>query len=143
MLLAVAVRAPGREVGEEVRDVAAVRLDRAHAARARQEHPVLQQVGAVGVERVARQPALELEVGEEVEHERLEARLDRGLGLGWPDCDGHAEVVLPAGGASLPLHARVRAASAAWTCASSQATISAMISGSCSGSLRISWRSPS
>ncbi len=32
----------------------------------------LQQVGAVGLERVARQAALELEVGEEVEHEVLE-----------------------------------------------------------------------
>ena len=41
----------------------------------------LQQVGAVGLERVARQAALELEVGEEVEHEVLE-RL--GSGRRWP-----------------------------------------------------------
>jgi hypothetical protein len=34
--------------------------------------PELQQVRAVGLERVARQPALELEVGEEVEHVVLE-----------------------------------------------------------------------
>ena len=35
--------------------------------------PVLQQVGAVGVERVAREPTLELQVGEKVEHQALEA----------------------------------------------------------------------
>ena len=52
-----------------------------------EELAVLEQVGAVGVERVAREAALQLQVGEEVEDEALEAgrRLpERGL-----DCDGH------------------------------------------------------
>ena len=43
---------------------------------------VLQQVGPVGLERVARQPALELEVGEEVEHVVLVRARDRRAGDG-------------------------------------------------------------
>ena len=43
----------------------------------------LQQIGAVGLQRVARQASLELEVGEEVEHQLLE-RARRGGG----DCHG-------------------------------------------------------
>ena len=44
----------------------------ASASRPLQVRAVLQQVRAVGLERVAREPALELEVGEEVEQEVLE-----------------------------------------------------------------------
>ena len=53
---------------------------------------VLEQVGAVGVERVAREAALQLQVGEEVEDQALEA----GVGAGpapargrWLDRDRH------------------------------------------------------
>ncbi len=52
----------------------------------------LQEVGAVGVQRVAREPALELEVGEEVEHEAREAAIDAALhggGQGGLDGDRH------------------------------------------------------
>ena len=52
---------------------------------------VLVQVGAVGVERVAREAALQLQVGEEVEDEPLEA----GLGARWIG-DDHGGGVLPA-----------------------------------------------
>ena len=49
-----------------------------------EEAPELEQVAAVRLERVARQAALELEVGEEVEHEVLV-----GTGV-WERCDsGH------------------------------------------------------
>ena len=47
---------------------------------------VLEQVGAVGVERVAGEAALQLQVGEEVEDEALEAGVGCRAGL---DCDGH------------------------------------------------------
>ena len=40
-----------------------------------QEGPELQQVGAVGLERVARQAPLELQVGQEVEHQLLDPGL--------------------------------------------------------------------
>ena len=58
-------------------------LERGHPA-ALQEAAELQEIRAIGLERVARQSALELEVGQEVEEQMLEAVLDRGLG----DC-GH------------------------------------------------------
>ena len=50
-----------------------------------EETAELEQVRAVGLERVARQPALEFEVGEEVQHQVLEGlqlrgALDRGHG---------------------------------------------------------------
>ena len=48
-----------------------LRPQRVHLAPA-QELPELQQVRAVGLQRVARQAPLELEVGEELEHERLD-----------------------------------------------------------------------
>jgi hypothetical protein len=52
-----------------------------------QEPPVLEQVGAVGLERVARQAALELEVGEEIEQQVLERARCDGLGdRGDTDC---------------------------------------------------------
>ena len=50
----------------------------------------LLQVGAVGIERVARETALELEVGEEVEHEVL---VWVGVDLG----DGHLPTAFAAG----------------------------------------------
>ena len=42
------------------------------AARPLQVGAQLEQVGAIGLERVAREPPLELQIGEEVEHEVLE-----------------------------------------------------------------------
>ena len=65
-----------RQAGEEVADVAGARIDRRHIALG-EKAPELQQVGAVCLECVAREAALELEVGEEVEHEVLEAHPDR------------------------------------------------------------------
>jgi hypothetical protein len=74
---AVSLRVRGdsrRQVGEEVSDVGA--LDRGRGAPAgADEGAELQEVGPVGVEGVAGQSALELEVGEEVEHQRLEMRV--------------------------------------------------------------------
>ncbi len=59
---------------------------------------VLVQVGAVGVERVAREAALQLQVGEEVEDEPLEA----GLGADRGRCgDWHGGGVLPAAPSTL------------------------------------------
>ena len=59
------------ERGEEVGEVRAGGIRRVGVPLV-EEGAELEQVGAVGGERVARQPALELEVGEEVEDERLE-----------------------------------------------------------------------
>ncbi len=59
----------GGELREERGEVAVGGVERAHPAAA-QERPELQQVGAVRLERVAREPPLELEKGEEVERER-------------------------------------------------------------------------
>ena len=61
-------------------------------AVAHEEVAELQEVGAVGLERVARQPPLELEVGEEVEHVMLEALRCRCCGG-----DGHVRVFAAAG----------------------------------------------
>ena len=80
-LLPVRGRPAGREVGEEVGDVGPLDLRRAAAPR-REEHAELEQIGAVGVERVPREPALELQIGQEVEDQRLEPRLDLPL-LAW------------------------------------------------------------
>src|SRR5206468_1660558 len=60
-----------RQVGEEVGHVGARGGDWRHVARV-EEAAVLEQVGAVGLERVARQPALELQVRQEIEHQVLE-----------------------------------------------------------------------
>ena len=49
-----------------------------------QEAAVLQQVGAVRLERVAGEPALELEIGEEVEHQVLEPRSRPPAFRSWP-----------------------------------------------------------
>jgi len=66
-----------REAGEEVGDVGARRVHRRLPARV-QEAPELEQVRAVGLERVARQAALELEVREEVQHQVLETAATAG-----------------------------------------------------------------
>src|SRR5919109_1135501 len=68
----------GREFREEIGDVAGPRLERGQVA-AREEAAELEQVGPVRLERVAGESALEFEVGEEVEHEVLEALLCEGL----------------------------------------------------------------
>ena len=62
----------GREVGEELGDVGRPHRERVGFVRG-EELAVLEQVGAVGVQRVAREAALQLQVGEEVEDEALEA----------------------------------------------------------------------
>ena len=59
------------ELGHEGGEVGVLELERV-LARLLQVRAELQQVRAVGLERVAGEPALELEVGEEVEHEVLE-----------------------------------------------------------------------
>ncbi len=60
-----------RQLGQKRGKVAVAGLDGAQAA-AVQELAEREQVRAVGVERVARQPPLELEIGEKVEEEMLE-----------------------------------------------------------------------
>ena len=62
----------GGEVGEELGDVGRPHRERVGFVRG-EEFPVLEQVGAVGVQRVAREAPLQLQVGEEVEDEALEA----------------------------------------------------------------------
>jgi hypothetical protein len=71
-------RTPPRQALEEIGDVACLGVERGQFALL-QEAPELQQVRAVRIEGVTRQPALKLQVGEEVEHEVLEATLDDGL----------------------------------------------------------------
>src|SRR5215211_7787551 len=61
-----------REVGQEVGYVSAGRGERLGLARG-EKAPELQKVAAVCLEGVARQTALELQVGQEVEHEVLES----------------------------------------------------------------------
>ena len=83
---------PGRQVGEEVGDIGPLRL-RGAAVALGQEGPVLEQIGPIGRERVASQATLELQVREEVEHQRLEARLDRASALlAAADRDRHARL---------------------------------------------------
>src|SRR5262249_18048690 len=64
----------GRELAEEGGNVGVLGADGVRSAP-RKERPVLQQVRAVRLERVARKAALELEVAEEVEHLVLERLL--------------------------------------------------------------------
>ena len=85
----------GRQVGEEVCDVGRPRLQRVEAVGG-EVLPVLEEVGAVGVQGVAGEAALQLQVGEEVEDQALEAGVGTGAGGGRgrrrrPDCDCHAE----------------------------------------------------
>jgi hypothetical protein len=98
--LALAAR---RELGDELGEPGVVELQRI-AARALQPLAELQEVGAVGLERVAREPALELEVGEEVEDEVLEGLDGDGHGTGFAaaaaspcECNGSFR---PGGGAA-------------------------------------------
>src|SRR5205823_14787750 len=56
---------PGAELRDEVRELVVADLQRREVVL-RQPGPELLEVGAVGLQRVARQAALELEVGEEV-----------------------------------------------------------------------------
>ena len=81
-----ALRPAGGELGEKARELGVAERRRVVAV-AHEEVAELQEVGAVGLERVARQPALELEVGEEVEHVVLEALRCRCCGG-----DGHGRV---------------------------------------------------
>ena len=68
----------GRQLGEEVGDVGRAAPSSASSVVRGEELAVLEQVGAVGVQRVAREAALQLQVGEEVEDEALEARVGAG-----------------------------------------------------------------
>ena len=72
---------PRRQLGEEVGDVGAARLQRIPFVGG-EVFPVLEQVGAVGVEGVAGEAPLQLQVGEEVEDEGLEAGLGARFGRG-------------------------------------------------------------
>ena len=102
---AAAPRRPRRARDRNAGELAVLGGER-RRCRGGQERAELQQVRAVGLERVARQPALELEVGEEVEHVVLERPRLRG------GVDGHgAEFAVPADAAS-PVQRRVRAAGA-------------------------------
>ena len=85
-----AVAVPLGHVGQEVGEIA--RLGRGRIAIALGEETAeLEQVGAVRSERVARQPALELEVGEEVENEALVALAWLRLGGAFRRDCGHTE----------------------------------------------------
>jgi len=72
---------PSRKLGQELRHVGGPDRERIGAPLG-EKGAVLKKVGAVGVEGVARQPPLEFEVGEEIEHKALEtiARLGRRVG---------------------------------------------------------------
>jgi hypothetical protein len=65
-----ALAVAGGQRGQELGDLGVPDLDRADAALL-QEGPELEQVRPVGVQRVARQAPLELEIREEVEHQVL------------------------------------------------------------------------
>src|SRR3954468_1175092 len=93
------VASPLGELGDELRERGVVEVRRI-MARALEPVTELEQVGAVRLERVAGQPALELEVGEEVEHEVL-IRLDAV-------CDGHGEVFAAARGSACRCNAPFR-----------------------------------
>src|SRR5271157_6523212 len=66
------------ELGQERRQIAVARLKRAHPA-AVEEGAELEEIRAVGLERVARKSPLELEIGEEVERQMLDPEPRRGL----------------------------------------------------------------
>src|SRR3954454_614068 len=68
----------GRQVGEEVADLTRAGVERRQVVLL-QVATELEQVAAVCLESVAREAALELQIGQEVEHEVLEPRLDQGL----------------------------------------------------------------
>ncbi len=92
----------GGQVGEKVGDIRPLGVRCATVALG-QEGSVLKQIGPIGRERVASQPALELQVCEEIEDQRLEARLDRAPALlRLLDRDGHASLFYPARGIPCP-----------------------------------------
>src|SRR5215207_7658678 len=104
---------PSRQLREEVSDVGRTRLERIAAVRG-EVFPVLEQVGAVGVEGVAGEATLQLQVGEEVENEGLEASIGprfcrRAGGPGF-DRDRHGRCFLLSG--YNPWPARDRASTA-------------------------------
>ena len=68
----------GGQLRQKRREIAVLRLQRIDVMPA-QELAELQQVRAVGLQRVARQAPLELQIGEEVEHQRLDHLLRPGL----------------------------------------------------------------
>ncbi len=86
--------APVGQLGHERRQVARSDLERV-AVAAGQEHPELLQVGAVGLQGVARQAALELQGSQELQGQVGEPALDVGC-LG----DGHVRPYSPSAGAS-------------------------------------------
>jgi hypothetical protein len=108
-----AVLAAGRQLAQEGAEVLVVDLGDIDAA-APEERPQLQQVRAIGLQRVAREPALELQVGQEVQHPLAHpavgggsARFGRGQVC---SADGHGPAGLrPRRQPSLPLQRRVRA----------------------------------
>ena len=105
-------------------------------ARALEPVTELEQVGAVRLERVAGQPALELEVGEEVEHEVL-IRLDAV-------CDGHGEVFAAARGSACRCNGAVqsrRRSSSSPISVFESRTSSMIASSSASGRTSMSMRS--
>jgi hypothetical protein len=67
----------GHQAGQVVGEVGAGGVEDGQSPLG-EEAAHLQEVGAVGLERVAREAALELEVGQEVEHQMLEHRRTRG-----------------------------------------------------------------
>jgi hypothetical protein len=81
-----------RQVGEELGDVRGAHGERVHLVGG-EELAVLVQVGPVGVQRVAREAALELQIGEEVEDQSREppagVRASRHRRLRRLDCDRH------------------------------------------------------
>jgi hypothetical protein len=74
-----ALLAAGRQLGQELRQLAMGDPGSGQPAPI-EELPELEQVRAVGIERVARQPPLELEIGEEVEDQWLDPDGDRRRG---------------------------------------------------------------
>ena len=138
-----ALRAAGRQLGEKAGELGVAERRRVEAV-AREEVAELQQVGAVGLQRVARQAALELEVGEEVEHVVLE----RARGGCWAG-DGHAGPGSPRAARFIPVQRGVRGvASQRWRSHCRPMTVLASFvaasaaSRSASGQRTISIRSP-
>ncbi len=68
---------PFGELGQERRQIPMARLQGAHPA-ALEEGAELEEIRAVGLERVARQAPLELQIGEEVERQMLDPEPRRG-----------------------------------------------------------------
>ncbi len=88
----------GRQLGEEVGDVGRPRLQRVTIMGA-EVLAVLEKISAIRVQGVAREPPLQLQVGEEVEDETLEASASARGGWGprlkGLDGDSHGGVFPP------------------------------------------------